>query len=181
MAGIVAKNYCDAIFALAQEDGKLDLYKEQLLLVDETLQDERYRFVMTHPKISHEEKKRLLDTVYKDTLDHTLLNFLKLLVDKGRFCSFHEIVKEYRKRYNIEKHIQVVYVSSADSLQAEEIEKLKTTLEQKLQKTVELRLSVDKDLLAGMRIRIDDKIIDNSAKARLERLRKHVALTDIME
>ena len=32
MAGIVSKNYCDALFALAQEDQKLDVdvYKRQV-------------------------------------------------------------------------------------------------------------------------------------------------------
>ena len=53
MAGVVSKSYCDAIFSLAQEEGKLGLYKEQLDLVAENVkQDANYRAVMAHPKIS---------------------------------------------------------------------------------------------------------------------------------
>ena len=37
MAGIVSKNYCDALFALAQEDQKLDVYKEQLNVVADSV------------------------------------------------------------------------------------------------------------------------------------------------
>lgn len=179
MAGIVAKQYCDAIFALAQENNKLDTYKEQLTLVDETLLDDEFHLVMCHPKINREEKKAMLDTIYGETLDHTLLNFLKLLVDKGRFVKLHDIVKEFIKNYNNVMGIQVVYVTSATALQVQEVTRLKATLETKLQKKIDMRIAVDRDLLAGIRIKIDDQVIDNSAKSQLQRLRKHVTLSDI--
>ena len=76
MAGIVSKNYCDALFALAQEDQKLDVYKEQLNVVaDSVKQDDEFRAVMAHPKISKEEKKGMLETIYGKQIDHMLLNF----------------------------------------------------------------------------------------------------------
>ena len=83
MAGIVSKNYCDALFALAQEDEKLDVYKEQLNVVaDSVKKDDEFSAVMAHPKISKEEKKGMLETIYGKQIDHMLLNFLKLLIDK---------------------------------------------------------------------------------------------------
>ena len=61
MAGIVSKNYCDALFALAQEDEKLDVYKEQLNVVaDSVKKDDEFRAVMAHQKISKEDKKVML-------------------------------------------------------------------------------------------------------------------------
>ena len=172
MAGVVSKSYCDAIFSLAQEEGKLDLYKEQLDLVAENVkQDANYRAVMADPKISKEEKKELLVKVYGDAIDPMLLNFLKLLVDKGRFRFIEEIVKEYTKEYNKVNNIQVVYVKSAASLSEEEVARLKATLEKKLNKKVDFVLSVDSDLIAGIRMKINDQIIDNSARGKLERLK----------
>lgn len=181
MAGIVAKNYCDAIFAVAQEDNTLDLYKEQLLLVDDTLKDDQFRFVMSHPKISHDEKKQVLENVYGTVLDHTLLNFLKLLVDKGRFIRMHEIVKEFIKQYNEVNQIQVVYVSSAKALREEETQRLKEALEKKLNKHIDMRQRIDEDLMAGIRVKINDQVIDNSAKSRLQRLRKHIEESDALD
>ena len=100
MAGIVSKNYCDALFALAQEDQKLDVYKEQLNVVaDSVKQDDEFRAVMAHPKISKEEKKGMLETIYGKQIDHMLLNFLKLLIDKGRFAKIEEIRREYQNTY----------------------------------------------------------------------------------
>lgn len=175
MAGIVSKSYCDAIFSLAQESHQLDQYKEQLELVCETVKnDAQYRAVMTHPKISKENKKEMLEAIYGKELDHTLLNFLKLLVDKGRFRNIEDITKEFVKSYNIEKDIQVVYVKSAAPLKAQEVAQLKEKLEIKLKKNVDFILSVDPDLIAGIRIKINDQIIDNSAIGRLKRLKNAV-------
>lgn len=176
MAGLVSKSYCDAVFSLAQEDGKLDLYEEQLALVAQSVhQDAQYRAVMTHPRIAKEEKKQILEQAYGAVLDHTLLNFLKLLVDKGRFHYIEEIAGEYRKAYHKVKGIQVVYVASAAALGEEEVSRLKEKLEKKLQKKVELVLSVDEELIAGIRMKINDQVIDNSAKGRLARLKSRVA------
>ena len=50
-------------------------------------------------------------------------------------------------------------------------------LEQKMNQKVECRWSVDKALLAGLRIKINDQILDNSAANRLARLREEVVNT----
>lgn len=179
MAGVVSKSYCEAIFALAKEDQKLDLYKEQLCLVaDNVKSDCKYRTVMNHPKISKAQKKELLENIYGTTLDHMLLNFLKLLVDKNRFQSIDDITKEFVKSYNIENKIQVVYVQSACALKPDERDRMKETLETKLQKKVELVCSVNEELMAGIRMKINDQMIDNTAYSRLERLKKQVVVSE---
>lgn len=172
---MISKSYCDAIFSIAQEEAKLSLYKEQLALVAAHVRDDaRYRAVMEHPKIRKEEKKQLLDNVYKETLDHTLLNFLKLLVDKGRFSYVQEIAKEYTKEYNRINDIQVVYVKSVVALKAEDVARLRKRLEARLHKQVDFVLSQDSELIAGIRIKINDQVIDNSAAGRLKRLKRTV-------
>ena len=103
-----------------------------------------------------------------------LINFMKLLIDKGHFKAMHEIVKEYIRNYNEVNHIQVVYVKSAAALKEEEAKRLKKTLEEKLNKTIDMRLSVDEELIAGIRVKINDTLIDNSALSRLERMHREI-------
>ena len=66
-------------------------------------------------------------------------------------------------------------MNSATALNDEQIAKLKVALMNKLNQKVELVLRVDEDLMAGIRIKINDQIIDNTAKNKLERLKKVVA------
>ena len=59
MAGIAAKSYSDALFALAQEEQKLDTFKADVCMMDEQLKAyPDFMRVLTHPKIHKEEKKQ---------------------------------------------------------------------------------------------------------------------------
>lgn len=172
MASLGSKSYCDALFSLAQEENNLDSYKEQFTFVSESVaNDAQYRAIMSHPKISKEDKKEMLDIIYGDNIHRTLLNFLKLLVDKGRFQALMDIKKEFVKSYNLANDIQVVYVKSASSLSDTESIQLKDTLEHKLQKKVDFIFSIDTDLMAGISIKINDQVIDNTALGKLHRLK----------
>lgn len=175
MAGIAAKSYCDALFEIAKEEKKLDVYKEQLCMVKDTIFDDpKCKMVMAHPKIKKDAKKELLDTIYRSEIEGFLMNFLKILVDKNRFMILPDISKEFIKQYNMEHNIQVVYVRSASALSRDNKAALQEALAAKLNKTIDLVCNVDEDLIAGIRIKINDQIIDNTALSRLTRLKKQV-------
>jgi len=79
--------------------------------------------------------------------------------------------------YNNHFHIAVATVASAVELDENEKKRVSEMLEQKMNQKVECRWSVDKALLAGLRIKINDQILDNSAANRLARLREEVVNT----
>ncbi len=173
MAGIAAISYSDALFALALEEEKSDLIKDQLSFVDKQMQENKeFLSLMMHPKIHKEQKKQVLQEIFVKQLDRTMLNFLKLLTDKGRFHDLHEICKEYCKRYNEENNIAVAEVCSARSLHQEEVQKIQTMLEKKLNKQVEMHIRIDEDLLAGVRIKINDVVLDHTAWNKMEHLKR---------
>lgn len=99
------------------------------------------------------------------------------MIDKNRFSKFKEAVEEFEALYNNHFHITVAYVASAVELDEDEKQRVSEMLEQKMNQKVECRWSVDKTLLAGLRIKINDQILDNSAANRLARLREEVVNT----
>lgn len=54
---------------------------------------------------------------------------MKVLIDKSRFLVFKELVKEYRKNYNINKNIAEGIVYSANKLEQSDIDDLIAVLE----------------------------------------------------
>jgi F-type H+-transporting ATPase subunit delta len=66
-------------------------------------------------------------------------------------------------------HVEVV---SAVPLTKSLEDALRTKIESSLGKTVELTLTVDKEILGGLRLRIGDRVADASVRHRLERLRE---------
>lgn len=170
---MMAHSYSDALFTLASEEKKLDLVKEQLCFVDETIRKhDDFLYMMTHPKIHKDEKKQAIHAVLEKHIDRMLLNFLKLLVDKGRFYDIHEITKEFMNQYRKEKNIVVAKVHSARPLSDEESQRIKAMLEKKLNQQVEMHMSVDRELLAGIRVKVNDLVLDYTAFNKIEHLKR---------
>ena len=98
MAGIVAQNYGEALFELAQESGREDRFKKELCELEELLASNvDLNLFLKHPKIGKEAKKEVLIKIMNDA-DPYLKNFVQLLIDKSRFSHFNEIVKVFVKR-----------------------------------------------------------------------------------
>lgn len=179
MAGLVAVNYSEALFELAKEEKKLDQFKNDLSAMDDVLcSSEELKQVLKHPKVEKKDKKHILEQIFKD-VDPYVINFAKLLIDKNRFAHFHEICKCYYNSYNEYNNIEVAYVQSATKLSDEQIKAIKDMLEKKTNKAIEIKTKINEDLLAGVRIKIKDEILDNSAAARLERMKENVVKTTL--
>ena len=58
MAGIAAKSYSDALFALAQEEQKLDTFKADVCMMDEQLK--AYPDFMRIPRFTRKKRNRRL-------------------------------------------------------------------------------------------------------------------------
>ena len=175
MAGIVAQNYGEALFELAQESGREDRFKKELCELEELLASNvDLNLFLKHPKIG----KEVLIKIMNDA-DPYLKNFVQLLIDKSRFSHFNDIVKVFVKRYNELRHIEVAYVQSASQLSQEELNALRSMLEKHSGKSVEMKVSVHKELIAGLRIKIKDEVLDNSAARRLEKMKETVMKTTL--
>lgn len=179
MAGVVATNYGLALFELAKEENCMSEVKDSLVTISETLKEcNDLSQVMKHPKIEKEDKKALLQKIFTDVHPY-VNNFIRLLVDKNRFGQFQEICKVYVRFYNEHHNIEVAYVQSAVALTDEQIKDIQVMLEKKLGKTVEMKVSVNEELIAGIRVKIKDEILDNSAASKLKKMKDVVVKTTL--
>lgn len=179
MAGLAAVHYANALFSLALEENCLDEIKENLLSIDALVEsNSELMTILKHPKVHRDDKKEILTKVFSDIHPYTK-NFIRLLVDKNRFMFFSQIVKCYINAYNQHFNIEIAYVESAVKLNDEQLEKIKVMLERKMQKHVDMHISVNPDLLAGIRVKIGNEVLDNSAASRLQSMKNRVMKTTL--
>ena len=122
------------------------------------------------PVISGAEKKTVVRTVLKDRIADELVNFLMILIDKGRGRHFDKIRDQYIKLFNESKGYTTGMVYSVSPLTGEQIEAFEEKTGTYLGKEVKLTNKIDASLLGGVRIFVDGKLIDASVKKRLEDL-----------
>lgn len=104
MAKLVSQTYGEALFELANEQDKIDVFTEEIDVISEVLaQNPDFSKLMNHPKIDKENKLEIVDNVFLGRIDKELVGFLRLLVTKGRYADLDSILQYFRNAVKEEK------------------------------------------------------------------------------
>jgi F-type H+-transporting ATPase subunit delta len=171
----IARVYAVALFEAAKDRGKLDAIRDQLIQFADTLQENREMQVfLFSPYFSSTEKIEGLKKAVSDA-EPELLNFLQLLLEKGRMPVIYRIRRQYESLWNKENRRLGVTVTSAVELDPEITKRIGKEIEEQTGNTVELTSQVDPDILGGLVVQVGNMVLDTSIRNRLEKLRKSVA------
>lgn len=177
MAKLVSKTYGDALFELAVEEQTVDMLENEvqgvLLLLQENLELNK---LMNHPKITKEEKNKIIEEIFKGRISDELTGFLHIIVTKDRYNEITNIFEYFISRVKEFKNIGLAYVTSAVGLKEEQKAELVGKLLQITKfEQIDVVYSVDQTLIGGMIIRIGDRVIDSSIKTRLHEMSKNLS------
>lgn len=103
--------------------------------------------------------------------DKILDNFVTVLVENNQIRLFDEIADEFMKIDLDRKGIKLAEVSSAKPLSLANEQKIIEQLNHLVSSKVQLKKQIDENLLGGVVIRLDDKLIDISVKNELSQLK----------
>jgi ATP synthase F1 delta subunit len=170
-----ARVYAKALFDVAKERGKLDAIREQLAeLADAIDRDRDLQVFFFSPRFSSAEKVEGLKRAVGGA-DEELVNFLELLIEKGRMPEIFRIRRQLDEMWKRENRRIDVTVTSAIELDPATIGKIGEEIESQTGQGVELASEVDGEILGGIVLQVGDMVLDASIRNRLERLRKSVA------
>ncbi|MBQ8729950.1 MAG: F0F1 ATP synthase subunit delta [Lachnospiraceae bacterium] len=176
MAKLVDKTYGDALFELAVENGQTDAYFSECQGILQIIEENQELVkLLTHPKISKDEKLTVIENVFKGRVSDDITGFLVLIVKKDRQAELTDILSYFIDRVKEYKKIGVAYVTTAVTLSDTEkksvVDKLTATTNYD---SFEMNYSVDKDIIGGMIIRIGDRVLDSSIKSKIESMAKEL-------
>ena len=162
--------YASALFDLAVRHDALDEFLDQAVFLRDSLSSADCQRMLSHPQITAAEKHEFFRVAFSGKIHEDLLGFLYLLADKNR--EVYLISALGALIGNIERHNKKVTarVLSAAPYDEKQAESLRVTLSAKLDKHVELDLSVDPSVIGGPYIFVDGYYIDWTVKKRLRDL-----------
>ena len=173
MAKLISKRYAVALFELAKETDKIDLFNSQVELVYNSIKDDKeFLTVLNHPRISGGEKFNLFKNIYKDNISEEILGLISIVVKKNRETEILEILETFLELVRDYKGITTAYIHSAIALTDEQLSKIKENLSKNLNKEIIIKADVKPELIGGLVINVDGKVIDNSIKTNLENIKK---------
>lgn len=174
---LVAKRWAKALMELACEDeniSKEDILDDLQEISDTINSSEELSNVINNPSISTEEKQIVICKLFQNSIMPIVYNFLFALNLRKRINIITEIAVEFKKELEAFKNIVRVDVTSAIDIADEKRDEIKAKISEKLQKNIIIDWEVDSDIIAGLIFKIDEAIIDNSVRHKLEDLSKEI-------
>ena len=175
----LATGYAQALFEVAEKRGGADDVEKDLDGIKDLLETNRkFRDILYHPSITRTEKKGLIDKIIAPQCSSKWVkNLLYILVDKRRERMLDFLPDVFKGVARRIRGVISVKVQTVFPLTESRLDKLKGNLEKLTKKKVELETEINKEIIGGMVIRIENKIIDGSVVNHLKNLKKNLLKT----
>ena len=172
----IARMYGGSLYDLAAEEG---LETRILGELDEAAAlfkaNPEYLHLLSTPSIPKKERCALLDEALRGQVHLYVLNFLKILCEKGTLRELPGCARAYRVRYNQAHSILEATATSAIPLTKAQTEALHDKLEKLTGKQINLHTKVDATVLGGLRLDIEGTELDGTVQNRIASLRSSIA------
>ena len=174
----VTTRYTEALFHLAQREGVLETVERDVARLASELAAPGVEAFFLDARLSIEARRaKILPLV---TGMHQLMqNFVALLFDKRRESVLRQLGEAFRQRALEERGAVEGVAMSARPLGAGELSELAVALGGRLGKSVTLKNEIDPELLGGVRVVVQSRMLDNSIRGRLDGLKKRMEETPL--
>ena len=172
---VSGRRYGQAIFELALEQGEADQWGQDMSAVAEAFQDADFIALLKHAGVSADDKRQATDAVLIGVRP-MVMNMVNLLVARGLADAIPEACREYQDLLDRQEGRQRVEITTAVPLEPAEVERIAEFVAGLIGREVVVTPHVDESILGGLVIQIGDRLLDGSARARLNGLRERLTI-----
>lgn len=169
----VAQRYAQALLELAAEQQALEAVYNDMEAIEHLLkQYPKVEAILNNPIIPALKKLSILKRLFMDRVHPLTLHFMEMLTRRNRANVLLEVAISFEQLYEQKKGIQRASLQSAIPLDSNLKASITSLIQQISQKNqIKLLEEVNPDLIGGFVLRIGDKQIDASVRARLKQIR----------
>lgn len=166
----LARPYAEAVFRMAQGENDLAGWSSRLQSLALIVSDAQVARLIADPAVSAGRVAGLIVEVAGGDLGERGGNFVKVLAENDRLSLLPEIGAQFETlKANAEGTLEAT-ITSAQVLTQAQLDDLIAGLKTKFNRTVNVQVAVDPELIGGAVIAIGDQVIDGSVKGRLQRM-----------
>lgn len=168
---LIALTYGEALFEAARELGKEAQILEEITCLAHIMEtEESLQKFLGNPGLQEEEKKEFTEAVLRGKVSDEMVNFIFVLIDKGRTWHLPRIARQYQYLYDQYLGVTEGTIYSAQPITEEQMAEAEAAMSDLLQKQVTLKNEVEPQLIGGVKIQADGRLLDRSLKGELERM-----------
>lgn len=172
----VARRYAKALFSLAAEHKMVRRVAQDLRHMEHHFQAlPEMRSFLCNAELPIETRRAYLYRFFPTRASRLVKNFYNILLDQERCSLIDEIIREYRALWEESMGVVRAEVETRFPLTRTGRRRLQAALNRFTGEKVELRERIEPALIAGVRIRIGDRLFDYSLASQLQQLQKRLS------
>ena len=163
----VARPYAEAVFDLAAQAGALAQWSQALEAMARVAQHPDMLRLIGDPKVSDEQRARIFLELCGEGITPEVRNFVSLLLANNRLALLPEIRELFEQHKNEREGVVQAQSSSAFALDDAQLRSLVADLERRFSRRVDPQVTLDRELIGGVKIVVGDTVIDGSVRGKL--------------
>jgi F-type H+-transporting ATPase subunit delta len=164
----IARPYAEAVFALADKAGSSGKWLEMLATMAQVAANPDMQACIGNPNLGAKQLYDLFVALCKQDFPAEARNFVRVLIANGRLGLLPEIYAQFAELKNERDGVLEAEIRSAFPLENAQITALVADVSRRFKRRVQPRVTVDKDLIGGVHIKVGDEVIDGSVRGKLE-------------
>jgi F-type H+-transporting ATPase subunit delta len=168
-----SRPYAEAAYKVAVNDNTIDIWLQDMNILGKAVKDSRVKALLASPKIKKLDKIGFL-TSLTNNKNELLESFLSVLIDNKKIYYMDSIFDLYQEMVLNNNNITIATIDTAFALTDQQKKSLQNYLEKKHNKKIQIDEKIDKSLLAGIKIPVDNRVTDHSVRYRLNLMREQI-------
>lgn len=164
---MIAKKYASALAELSLDNSTLD----NLALLKQIFVDNPdFQRILSNPSIKSSLKKQIFEDLFAPYFSRDLISLLCLLLDKRRVDLIPLLHTAYLEIFFAKSNISFAELYSVEQVDTDLVAQISQKLEQVLNKSVELVNHIDPSLIAGYKLKVENKVLDLSIRTKMRQI-----------
>ena len=163
----LARPYAEAAFRLADAGGTLAAWSGTLGTLAQVAAHPDMQECLAKYDLSAAQLQELFLSLSPSELSAEVKTFIQLLIEYDRLPLLPEIFAQFETLKNEREGVVDAQIVSAFALDGAQLAGLVADLEKRFKRKINPQVSIDRDLIGGVRVVIGDEVIDGSVRAKL--------------
>lgn len=169
----VNRRYAKALLDFAAETNLVDQVHDDVVKIRAIIaQSPELKSVLKSPVIMPKQKEGVVDKVFSGHISEPTMNFLKVVIRRGREGVLDETMFSFIEQYRQLKGIREATVTSAVPLTEAQMKDIQDRLVKRTNLQVNMVQVVDPSVMGGVKVQMGDLMFDATVSKQLEGLKR---------
>ena len=166
----IARPYAEAIFRLSEDGNSGELWSDMLEFIAQLAKHPQVQSLISNPQLTTKEVEGALSAIAESRLNDAGKKLVSLLLENGRMVVAPQIQEIFETLRAARLGEMDALIVSAYALNDAQLAELVTHLERRFKRKIKAHVTLDPDMIGGIKVQVGDVVIDGTVRSKLDNM-----------